>query len=183
MHVDFWQLAAFFCYQYATILWLAKAALFEASLHLSKHLRKHQRPNVTEGQSSTGSHCNSSSITRFPFSLFCRFCFPASFMKEKNSKQEKQRDKEEAASLPAFVSIMCHGCTWLSCSVWLSRLLQQSLFPCWKSVSLRGRRRPLICIHFSSAQCRCSHLADISSSADTSPLHGPSWLTGSCPYG
>lgn len=41
----------------------------------------------------------------------------------------KGEEEEEAASLPAFVSIMCHGRSWLSCSVWLSLLLQQSLFP------------------------------------------------------
>lgn len=38
-------------------------------------------------------------------------------------------EEEEAASQLACVSIMCHGHSWLSCSVWLSLLLQQSLFP------------------------------------------------------
>ncbi len=94
----------------------------------------------------------------------------------KASRGGKGEEEGEPASLPAFVSIMCHGRSWLSCSVWLSLLLQQSLFPRWKSVSLRGRRRSLLCsasisAQLSSAQLSvaglCSHLADTSSSADT----------------
>lgn len=156
IHVDFWQLAGFlFSNQHATILWLAYEALFEASLYPSKHLGQHQRPHIIGGQSSTVRHCkfwHHLSFSLFPFPLFSRGLASLQQCWRRRIASRGEGEEEEPASLPAFVSIMCHGRSWLSCSVWLSLLLQQSLFPRWKSVSLRGRRRSLLCIHFSSAQ-------------------------------
>lgn len=81
----------------------------------------------------------------FPFPLFSRGLVSVQrCWRRRMASMGGKGEEEEAASLPAFVSIMCHGRSWLSCSVWLSLLLQQSLFPHWKSVSLRGRRRFLL---------------------------------------
>lgn len=95
-----------------------------------------------------------------------------------------ERREEKAASSSVFVSIMCHGRSRLPCSVWLSLLLQRSPLPRWESVSLRGRRGSLLHqFQVGSAYLHGlgSHLPDTRSSADTSSLHGLSWLTGSCP--
>lgn len=193
-HVDFWQLAGFFLfcfvsYQHATILWSAYEGLFEAFLHLSERLGQHQRPHITGGAEFNWEPLRFKhhlSFSLFPSSSVLLFLRSAA-EGEGWRAGGKGEQEEEAASLPAFVSIMCHGRSWLSCSVWLSLLLQQSLFPRWKSVSLRGRRRSLLSSASISAQLSVagfgSHLADTGSSADTSSLHGLSWLTGSCQYG
>ncbi|CAB1452636.1 unnamed protein product [Pleuronectes platessa] len=103
----------------------------------------------------------------------------------KGEVEEEEEEEEEAASLPAFVSIMCHGRSWLSCSVWLSVSCSSSL--CFLAEN-RCPSEAGDALSSASISARlsvaglCSHLADTSSSADTSPLHGLSWLTGSCPY-
>lgn len=190
MHADFWQLAVFFfCFVFFPTNmprfydWPMKVSLKLPCifLNISGNIKDHtlQGARVQLGATAIQASAPSLSLLSVLFWLLLQgSCFSVALLREKNSKQGQKRDEEEATSLPAFVSIMCHGRTWLSCSVWLSLLLQPSLSP----LSLRGRRRSLHCIHFSSAQLRCSHLADISSSADTSPVHGLSWLTDSCPH-
>lgn len=180
MHVDIWQLASFFYIisqptYHDSMISLKLPCI---PLNIFGNIKDH---TLQRGRVQLGATAIQTSSPPFPFFLFL-FCAG----EEKREEREKEM-KEEAALLPAFVSIMCHGRSWLSCSVWLSLLLQQSLFPRWKiHVPQRQERRSLSYASISarlSVAGLCSHLADTSSSADTSSLHGLSWLTGSCLYG
>lgn len=124
-------------------------ALFEASLHLYNHLGQHQRPSITGGQGSTGSHCDSSIISPFPFPLFLGVLF-LRWRRGIASRKGKGRRRRELLSLRLCPSCVMAALGFHVLSGWVS--CSSSLFPCWKSVSLRGRRRSLLCIHFSSAQ-------------------------------
>lgn len=124
----FWQLAVITFFSPLPIPQLAHGALFEVALRLFKHLGQHQRPHITRGQSSTESRC-SSSIIFPPSSSTGLLVSPRLCRRRGIAKRRVGMGEEGTTSLPAFVSIMCHGRSWLSCSVWLSLLLQQSLFP------------------------------------------------------
>lgn len=119
------------------------------SLNISGNIKDHA---LQGARVQLGATAIQASSLFFPFPLFSRGLVSLQCCWRRRKASRGEGEEEEAASLPAFVSIMCHGHSWLSCSVWLSLLLQQSLFPHWKSMSLRGRRRSLLCIHFSSAQ-------------------------------
>lgn len=162
-------------HQHAMILWLAHEGLFEASLYLLKHLRQHQRPHVTGGQSSNGGHCDSCILSLL--SLLRRSAAVRGGWGAAGRRQE-----EEAPSLPR----LCPSCVmavlgfhvlfgWVSCSSSLRFLAEN---PCPSEAGDAPSSASI------SAQLRvaalCSHLPDTSSSAYTSPLHGLSWLTGSC---
>lgn len=178
-HADFWQHAGlFFLFSF-----------FHPKCHDSLIAKISLKPLLISweawnhilhvGQSSTGNHYDSSVS-------FCLLqgCVQLSW-RCRIGNIGGERGEEKAASPSAFVSIMCHDRSRLSCSVWLSLLLQQSPLPRWESVSLRGRRGSLLHqFQVGSAYLHGlhSHLPDTRSSADTSSLHGLSWLTGSCPY-
>ena len=49
--------------------------------------------------------------------------------RERERERERGEGGEKTTSHCLLMSIMCHGCSWVSCSVWLNLLLQQLLLP------------------------------------------------------
>lgn len=129
----------------------------------------------------------------FPFPpLLQGSCFCTARLKEKDFEQGGETGGGGGGGGGSFSSCVCvHHVSWPLLAFMFC--LAESPAPAVSVSSLkicvpqRQETRSLLCIHFSSAQLSvaglCAHLADTSSSADTSSLHGLSWLTGSCPYG
>lgn len=139
--VDSWQPAAFFPPTNMPRFydWPIKVSL---KLPTSKYLGENQRPHITGGQGSTGSNCDSSCIAPFPFAtllVLVQHCY----RRRAASTGGKGRRRRQL-----LFQRLCPSCVmavlgfhvlsgWVSCSSSL-------LFPHWKSVSLRGRRRSLL---------------------------------------